>query len=188
MNDIETKIKRYESLLNALERHSDIINSDYDANDWQRTIENRLEILNMSKDFDIDFKDVSHYNHINFQVNEDVRVLKWSENAIISWSDDDRQPEAGEYVYVISFPTGPYIFGQHYPQQLFREFFKELVSYNPKYKDTVNKCLYFTKENAKYIHEDFPTILKRYKDRVAEDYKHIRKEKLEAELRELEGE
>ena len=177
-------IKRYESLLSVLDEYSDILERDSSL-DVRHGVAGRIELLRVSEDFGIDFSWVSHYEATNFKLNEYTRVMLWNDRCKISWSDDNIQPEVGEYLYIISFPTGAYIFGQHYPEQLFREFFNELVVYKPKYLDTPNKTLYFSSENAKYIHEAFPDILKKYGDRVSEDYKRIRKEELLKELDEL---
>lgn len=180
-----SKIERFEELLRITETYADLFDDLSDV-DNRRALKNTIALLKTYEAFGIDFGRVNHYEHENFKVGEFGRVEKWNERCRISWSDDDRQPEEGEYLYILSFPTGPYIFGQHYPEQLFRQFFKELVEYEPKYLDTRNGTLYFSTENAKYIHKDFPAILKKYKDRVKEDIKRIRKEQLEKELKELE--
>lgn len=180
--DFTQKIDRHEALLETLEEYSDILDGNSDV-DVRRELRNTIGFLEVSQEFGIDFGKVFGYHHMNFEVNQHTRFMK---GAHISWSDDGRQPSEDEYLYVISFPTGAYIFGQHYPTQLFQEFFHELRSYKPKYLDSANKTLYFDSSNAKEIHRDFPKILKKYQDRVKDDYKRIRKEQLEEELRQLE--
>lgn len=103
----------------------------------------------------------------------------------ISWSDDGRQPE-NEWLYVISFGTGAYIFGQSYPEETFRSFFTELKQFEPKYCDTANKSLYFTPDKAKAVHESFWEIFNRHKAMVEGELKKKRKAKLLEELKTLE--
>lgn len=177
------KIGRHEALLETLEEYSDILDGNNDI-DVRRELRSTIGFLEVSREFDIDFGKVSGYHHMNFEVNQFTRLMK---GAQISYSDDDRQPEADEYLYVISFPTGAYIFGQHYPIRLFQEFFHELREYGPKYLDSANKTLYFDSSNAKEIHRDFSGILKKYEERAQDDYKRIRREQLVEELRKLEN-
>ena len=102
-------------------------------------------------------------------------------NRTISWSDTGEQPKK-EWLYKISFCSGAYIFGQHYPTELFHKFWLELLKFSPSYSDTANHALYFTHENAKIIHEAFPEICKKYIDIVKEDKKRMDIEKMEKEL------
>lgn len=181
--DFTQKIGRHAALLETLEGYSDILDGNSGL-DVRAQLKNTIGFLEVSREFGIDFGKNSSYYYQNFPVNEHTRFVK---GVHISWSDDGRQPSEDEYLYVISFPTGAYIFGQHYPTELFKEFFHELRSYNPKYTDSANKSLYFGKDNAKEIHRDFPEIIKKYRGKVKDDYKRIRKEQLEEELRKLSG-
>ena len=181
MNNI---LKRYKEFLELNEKFSDILDADYRI-DNRYTLRNTVKVLELSEEFGISFNLTTACDWENIPVGEYRRMLTFNRGARIIWPDDDRQPEIGETLYMISFPTGPYIFGKHFPLELFQEFFRELVSYGPKYLDTVNKTLFFSKENAKYIHEDFEGILKKYRDKVKEDAKRIRIEKLKQELEEL---
>lgn len=117
------------------------------------------------------------------------RVLYFSEESgrSISWPDDGRQPE-NEWLYVVSFPTGPYIFGGEYPEETFRAFFAELKQFEPKYCDTANKSLYFTGSKAKAVHEDFWHIFNKYKDEVEKELKQKRRDHLLKELEKLKEE
>lgn len=118
-------------------------------------------------------------------VHANEHLVTFKENCSISWSDDGVQPEEGETLYQLSFSTGAYIFGDHYPTSLFNEFFIELKSYKPKYSDTSNKCLYFDKHQAKFIHDAYPAILKRYREKVAQDKKCMELRKAEERVEEL---
>lgn len=94
----------------------------------------------------------------------------------VSWSDDNSQP-TDELLLCISFGTGAYIFGDDYPIELFKEFFEELKTYNPKYKDTVNKSLYWSLENA--------GILQKYKNKYRDGEKERKIAKLKKELADM---
>lgn len=85
----------------------------------------------------------------------------------ISWSDDDQQPE-NEWLYVVSFPTGAYFFGDSYPKEHFNAMFEELKSLGAKYSDTANKSLYFDSSNAKDVHQRIPEIVKKYRESLKE--------------------
>ena len=102
----------------------------------------------------------------------------------IAWSDDDKQPEE-EWLYKIGFPTGAYVFHDTYPTKLFDEFFDELCSYGPKYKDTNNRALYFCPKKAKYIHKDFLNIFQSYLKVVPEITKQAQIKELEDKLKKL---
>lgn len=106
--------------------------------------------------------------------------------AEISWSDDRRQP-IDEWVYVISFPEGPFIFGEDYDYQkpLFIEFFNELKNYSPDYLDTNNHKLYWNVKNAKNIFNDFNEIFKKYKEKNRSELKEREIKKLEVKLLKL---
>ena len=99
----------------------------------------------------------------------------------IAWEDERKKP-VDEWLYEVHFPTGAYIFGEHYPKELFNAFFDELKTYNPAFSDSHNKCLYFRPENAKAIFVAMPEILEKYHKRVAEDAKRMKIEQLKAEL------
>ena len=107
----------------------------------------------------------------------------------ISWSDDERQPK-DEWLLVIGFSTGTYIFGEDYAGQkpLFDEFFNELKTYNPDYSDSHNHYLYWKLENAKPIYDDFQSILSKYIERNKLESKKREIDRLESELKELKEE
>lgn len=102
----------------------------------------------------------------------------------ISWPDGGKQPDA-EWLFVICFTSGAYIFGDSYPKTTFNAFFDELKSYSPKYSDTMNNCLYFTEENSKAVYEAFWDIFKKYQALVKDEVKLQRKKALEEELAKL---
>lgn len=86
----------------------------------------------------------------------------------------------------IRFPTGAYIFGDHYAKELFNDFFDELKTFEPKYTDTMNSSLYFSMDKAGNFYNNFKKILNKYHDKNKEIYKKIRAEELRKELEKLE--
>jgi ElaB/YqjD/DUF883 family membrane-anchored ribosome-binding protein len=104
----------------------------------------------------------------------------------VFWSVDGRQPK-DEWLLVISFPTGAYIFGDDYEYQkkLFEDFFKELQSYNSKYNDVVNSTVYYAMDDANKIYREFESVLDKYKDRNKAELKQRKVEKLKKDLEKL---
>lgn len=111
--------------------------------------------------------------------------VNWQEEMRISWSDDGIQPNLGERMIEISFPTVAYIFGDSYPIEIFQEFYRELQSYKPKYQDTANSSLYFELGKSKEVFNSFDDIFRKYKDKVSEYNNQKRIKELEDELKRL---
>lgn len=107
-------------------------------------------------------------------------------NRTISWSDDGKQPE-DEWLFVISYPTGAFIFGEDYQQETFKQYFDELKGFEPKYVDTVNHNLYYTVEKAKAVFEKVDEVLKKYRAIAEENRKEAKIEALKKQLEALEG-
>lgn len=105
-------------------------------------------------------------------------------NRTISWEVDGKQP-VDEFLLQISFSTGAYIFGEDYPEEIFKEFFEELKTYSPKYCDMTNHCLYFSMDNAGKVFNEFGKILQNYHQKNREDLKGRKIKKLQAELEKL---
>lgn len=101
----------------------------------------------------------------------------------ISCPDDDKQPEEGWYLR-LGFPTGAYIFNQHYPTKSFEGFFEELKGYEPDHCDSVNHVLYFNLDvdptNARLVYKDYDIIFKKWWDAAQEEV-------LESRIKEAEG-
>lgn len=144
-------------------------------------VEEMIGYLQREKEFGFYFGRNSRSCHDN------QRMLFFGEpkngygRAHISMEDNGKTPN-DEWLYVISFSTGPYFFGDCYPVDLFARFFMELKSYKPAYVDSANKCLYFNASNAKAIYEAFPLIVEKYTKQLGEERKKLRIAELEAEL------
>lgn len=185
----------YEKIIKDLSKYTEEFREDYDFNRFLSHCENMEALYNLSEEFGIDFSTwcekhvTSGYLVKGWNgAHDDQHMIKMCGGRTISWEDDGKVPENGEWLYKISFSTGAYIFGQHYPQQLFKEFFNELKSLSPKYCDTANSALYFSSENASEAYEAYPKILKKYKDKIEADKKRIELEETKKKLKALEEE
>lgn len=107
-------------------------------------------------------------------------------NRTISWPEGGRQPE-DEVLFMLGFPTGPLMFSDSYPQEFFDEFWGEIKSYEYKYIDEHNRCIYFELEKAAPIANAFPLILKKYRERYRAEADIRRIAELKAELGRLEA-
>ena len=182
-------IKAHKELLKVVEKYDKEFEGSSTAPSI-RSIGMEVERLEKEEEFGIPLSRAGGgYFRVEGVYDDWSRVLYFSEDSgrSISWSDDDRQPE-NEWLYVISFPTGPYIFGEEYPEGTFLAFFEELKQFEPKYCDTANKSLYFTPDKAKAVHEDFWHIFNKYKDEVKKELKQKRREHLLKELEKLKEE
>lgn len=178
--------KAYENILKEIKKNKEKIDDQYYINSVISGLENRIAVQEVCELFDIhDLPENFSPQYIKIKENEVVIMYCVKGREYLSWPDGQGQPE-DEYVYKIGFPTGAYIFGDFYPEDLFKKFFLELKSYGPKFSDTTNRDLYFSPDNAKVIHEAYPAILKKYRDMAGDEYKKIRAEKLRKELEGLE--
>ena len=183
---MNNKKKAYENILTAIEKNQEYLTDKYYSGALIWGLKNRIEIQKVCDIFEIyDLPEESSPNCITIEDHERVIMYCREESEVISWSDDGRQP-SDEYVYKISFPSGAYIFGEFYLENIFQQFFSELKSYRPKYTDSRNHSLYFSPDNAKEVHDAYPEIFKKYEEMAGEEYKKIRAEKLRKELESLE--
>lgn len=185
----------YTKIIKYISKFSEELEKDYDLRRFVDHCKNMEALYDLSETFGIDFTTwvdkyvLSGYMVKGYeQAHDDQHMIKMSEGRTIGWEHNDKVPEDGEWLYKIGFTTGAYTFGDHYPTTLFKEFFNELKTLNPKYCDTANKCLYFSKENAKEAYEAYPDILNKYKDRVEADKKRMQLEEIKKKLKELEEE
>lgn len=114
----------------------------------------------------------------------DRRIAK---NVQTSWEDDGKVPKEDEWLYIVGYSTGAYFLHSAYPQRTFKKMFAELKTFGPKYCDSANKVLYFTKDSAKLLHKEYDTIVEKYRNMVKEELESKRIEQLEKELKELKG-
>jgi hypothetical protein len=185
MQNIDEIIAAYEELKVVIDKRKELLKDDYDV----RSILKTLKRLNIQRRFGVPLTEASpDWYHVGYQGSYGTYVGYFGEpyKRTISWPDSDQQPE-NEWLFVISFPTGGYIFGDEYPIETFREFFKELKGFGPKYCDTANKTLYFTEEVSAEVYSKFQGVFKKYKNMVQEELKRKRITELQKELEKLNG-
>jgi hypothetical protein len=180
VNEMNDRIEIYNEILSVLDKHKDVLENDSDL-DIRRRLENRIKFFEILNKFDFRLQSLRPNDFSQYmRLSEYTIIGLYGEDhrRTISWSDDGRQPE-NEWLYVISFPTGAYIFGEEYPKNSFNEMFEELRRYGPAYSDSHNHNLYFNEHNAKFVHENLFLIMRKYRDLA-------RKEIAEKKIKELE--
>lgn len=183
--------KAYEEVLATISKYGNAL--VFDHKDLEAKSKHHLFGIELKEKYglEIDPKEVYSLDYQKFGEFKVIGRFGEKYRRTISWSDDGKQPEAeGEMLFSVSFPTGGYIFGgstwnDDYPTEIFQEFFLELKSYNPKYSDTVNHCLYFSLENSAPLFNSFSEIKKKYHEKNIVDAKKRKIEKLKKELETL---
>lgn len=142
----------------------------------------------IQESFGINLMNCHNYSGTYFKVGYEQFIAKYGSeyNRTISWSDDGTQPE-DEWLFVISYPTGAYIFGEDYQQETFKQYFDELKGFEPKYVDTANHNLYYTADKAKAVFEKVDEVFKKYRAIAEENRKEAKIEALKKQLEALEG-
>ena len=178
--------KAYKEIFDLMEKNKDLCSFDLESlKDKSRC---HLFGLLLKEDWGLDIRpsDIHNTDWINLG---DHRIIgRWGEKhgRTISWPDGNEQPY-DELLLCISFSTGPYIFGDDYPQDLFRSLWDELRSFGPKYTDSHNHSLYFSEENASGVFNSFGDIIRKYHEINKTDRKKREIERLKKELQKLEG-
>jgi len=179
-----TTEKAYSEIFKVLKKHKDICNIDID--DLERKAKYHLFGIELKEKYGLNInpKNIESTDWIRFGEFASIGIWGEKHRRTISWPDNGKQPK-NEILLQYSFPTGAYIFGEHYPVELFQKLFQELKIYNPKYVDSHNSSLYFSMDNAKDIFNIFDDIMKKYFVLNKEDYKERQIKKLEDELLKL---
>ena len=178
--DRMNKINAYKEILGVLGKHKELLKDDYKI-DIASEVNNRIRLQEISEEFGISMKNDCNPNWCKLSGYESIGMSGSEHNRTISWADNGLQPE-NERLYMISFPTGPYVFGDSYPENTFRSFFDELKGYGAKHVDTKNSNLYFTSEKASCVHDNFKAIFDKYRKLVGNENKEKRIKSLEEEL------
>lgn len=187
-NEKLNDVSAYKSVLDLMDKHKEFFEKEYEL-DIRSKLKTKINVLEISNDFGINVMNVRVESYGNFfKLNDYCSIGLWGEvhRRTISWSDDGKQP-SDEWLYQISFPTGAYIFGEHYPTDTFNKFFDELKSFQPKYSDSNNHNLYFAKDTAKNVHDSFSDLMKKYRDLSKDEYKKNQINELEKKLELLKG-
>lgn len=184
--DNTKKIKAHKELIELRKKYQE----EFDGSENVPSIHSlhrELERLELEQTFGLPlFFAVAYHYGVPGSFDNWSRVLYFDDTGMrqISWSDDGKQPK-NEWLYVMSFGSGPYIFGREYPEETFKSFFLELKEFGAKYCDTANHCLYFPPDKAKAVHEAFRGLFKKHQELVQVELKKKRKEQLLKELKEL---
>lgn len=177
--------EKLEKLLADLKKHESVISNNPNMADWPRLLEGMIAVQKISEEFGIPIpSDFCNTDWIDLGYHHQIGVYG-GERKIYS-PDNGIQPQEGERLYRMSFPTGAYTLGAEYPTQTFKAFFEELKSYQPKYVDSNNSSLYFTADKAGAAYKAFPTLLEKYKAQAEAEVKQKKIEKLRTELAKLE--
>jgi len=178
------KKEDYDAILKMIKKHKD--NIVFDVDELQRKADCHLFGLQLRDVYglNIDPKKVNSTTYFKASDVFHIAIFGEKHNRTISWPDVKGQPK-NELLLFISFPAGAYIFGEDYPTELFKQFWDELRSYNPKYSDTMNHNLYWDLPNAAGIFNAYKNILNKYYELNREDIKARRIVKMEADLAKL---
>lgn len=157
MNTMEKTYKKIFRILNKYK--SEIV---FDLDSLETRAKNHLFGVDLVEKYGFDLDPKIIINSDYQKLKENVSIGFWDgKRSKIDWSDDERQPN-NEILLCISYPSGPFIFGNDYPTEFFQKFFTELKTYNPKYIDSENNCLYFSLDNASKIYNAYDSILEKY--------------------------
>ena len=180
----QSVIDECRALLGAVCEFSGLLDYEPDL-DFRDRIRNRMMLAEVERDFGLTPQTNHFANHM--KATDYSAISEWNSNKSISWSDDGRQPDLGERLYIVSFPCGPYTLHPDYPKQAFGEFFDKLKNYGPKYSDTANNTLYFTPEKAKAVHNDLLRLIDQAREIGSREALEEKAERLRKELAQLEA-
>jgi len=183
----------YIDIKKVIKKHKLLDNSDMKSLNYKA--DNYLFGVKLNEKYGININPESIYNRNWIACSTEYMKIGFFDGnkRSISWSDDDKQPK-NEYLLVLSFSTGAYMFGTNtfnvdndYPTKFFNKFFNELKNYNPKYIDSQNHSLYFSLDNAASIYNYFIDLLNKYNELNKPDVKARKIEKLKADIEKLEN-
>lgn len=133
----------------------------------------------------LNYRDAANDTYLKLDSNMSVGI--WGEDYRRTICNSYMQPN-NEKLFSISFPTGPYLFGDDYPKELFERFFEEIKTYQPKYIDDINHHLLFDLDNGAKLYKKYYEILKKYDDEYRAGIKQRKINKLKEEIERLEKE
>lgn len=182
--EYENTKNAYEEIFSVIVKHRDIVAFDY--NELERKSKLHLFGIELKEKYglNVEPRDINSLDWNRFGDYLSIGLFGEKYRRKISWSDDGKQPE-DELLINLRFSTGAYIFGDDCPKELFKEFWQELKTYNPKYSDTVNGNLYFSLEGGAKLFNEFKGILNKYYELNKTDSKKRKIQKLQDELAKL---
>ena len=180
---MNAQIQAYTEVLSVVQKYSEEFKDDYEI----QKIKGTLALLKMQERFGIPLESCNSLQYcVKGSYDNWTHVALYGEgNRQVSYLDKGYEQPNNEWLYCIQFTCGAYIFGDSYPTETFNAMWEELKSYDPKYVDTNNHCIYFTEDKAKAVYDAFWGILKKYKGLVKDELLRKRKKELELELAKL---
>ena len=168
------------------------LDNDYEINNFKNKIDKKLKVIEYKEKYDIDLREKDFHRldwvfikryYGNIYIGKGMKVL-----------NSEKQPKENEMLFQFAYPTGAYIFGGsgwcgsdcNYDEKTFDEFFEELKTYNYKYIDDLNNCLYFSMENGAKLFNKYQEICEKYQNIWNKRAKEKKKEELEQQLKDLE--
>lgn len=182
---MNAKLIAYSEIVEVMTKHAGVLNSD----DILARLNSVLTKLKLSERFGILLEDDKTGSHgvPDMPVPMSVRYMDGEEYSIYD-SDDGRQPN-GEWLLVVSLPSGPYILSDcHYAKQTFDKFFEELKSYGAKYADSHNYCLYFDETASRAVCEAINGMFAKYRQLATVESNNKRVGDLQARINQLQEE
>ena len=172
----------YKDIIDTIDKYNDVLDHNGyklfgDTNYIIRKAELHLFGMELrSLGLDINPKEIDTNDWIVFNINNHVdstlkknktsnRIIAWygdKYNRSISYPVNGNQPK-NELLLCIKFPTGAYIFGEDFPENIFNNFFNSLKAYKPDYADYENKSLFWKIENSEKIFNAYPSIYETYR-------------------------
>lgn len=141
-----------------------------------------VEELNKKIGFNLSYKDIYSKDWISISnYYGDMSIGIWGVDYSRTICNIQEQP-INERLFSICFPTGPYIFGEDYPKELFNRFYSELETYKPKYNDKINHCLHFDLDNGAKIYKEYKNILGKYQKEHNDGAKQRKIEELQKQI------
>ena len=177
----------YIALAADLEKHKDLIEADHDLS-CLRSVKDKIFKFELIEDYGWVIPEYVNANPRWFKINDEISAGSYGGDTqrTISWEDDHKDPQ-GEFLLQVCFSTGAYFFGDAYDTEFFKKFFSELERYKPKFKDSHNHALYFSKKEAGVLLQDYDNIINKYKKLYREEEDKRRAKVLREELRKLES-
>lgn len=167
------------------------LDNDYEINNFKNKIDKKLKVIEYKEKYDIDLREKDFHSldwvfieryYGSIYIGKNMKVL-----------NSEKQPKENEMLIEFAYPTGAYIFGgsgwygsdSNYDRKTFDEFFEELKTYNYKYIDDMNSCLYFNMENGAKLFNKYQEICEKYQNIWNKRAKEKQKEELEQQLKDL---
>lgn len=178
----------YTQLLSDLDKYEETMRNDTHYRDFRSLLVSKIFTRHLYESHGWELPDWLLLSETRWtRINDHLSAGPFEEGSV-SWPDDDRQPH-GEFLLMLSFHTGPYMFGDDddYDADFFKEFWSEFLVFGPEYIDTRNHNMWFTPERAGAVTQNFHQILGKYKQLYKEQEGQRRILALKEELKNLGG-